>query len=65
MESINGALDQGDLRGICEREQVDLATLWGPPKSSDPGAYSFRMYMNYDAKGSKYGDTSVRSHSTD
>ncbi len=23
------------------------------------------MYMNYDGKGSKYGDTWVRSHSTD
>ena len=44
---------------------MDLATLWRPPKSSEPGAYSFRMYMNYDGKGGKYGDTWVRSHSTD
>ncbi len=65
LESINGALDQGDVLGIFEREKVDLARLWGPPKSSEPGAYSFGMYMNYDGKDGEYGDTWVRSHSTD
>jgi hypothetical protein len=65
LESINGALTQADILGIFGREQLDLATLWGPPKSSEPGAYAFRTYMNYDGKGGKYGDTWVRSHSTD
>jgi hypothetical protein len=65
IESMNGALAQADILGIFGREQVDLATLWGPPKLSEPTAYTFRMYMNYDGKGGKYGDTWVRSHSTD
>ena len=65
LESINGALTQADILGIFGREQLDLGTLWGPPKSSEPGAYAFRMYMNYDGKGGKYGETWVRSHSTD
>ncbi|MEG4322933.1 MULTISPECIES: glycoside hydrolase family 44 protein [unclassified Microcoleus] len=65
MESMNGALTQADILGIFGREQLDLATLWGPPKSSEPGAYAFRTYMNYDGKGGRYGDTWVRSHSTD
>ncbi|NJR22337.1 MAG: endoglucanase [Richelia sp. CSU_2_1] len=65
LESINGALTQADILGIFGQEQLDLATLWGPPKSSQPGAYSFRIYMNYDRKGGKYGDTWVRSNSTD
>ncbi|MEG4116175.1 glycoside hydrolase family 44 protein [Microcoleus sp. N9_B4] len=65
LESMNGALTQADVLGIFGREQLDLATLWGPPKSSEPGAYAFRMYMNYDGKGGKYGDTWVRSDSTD
>jgi hypothetical protein len=65
LESINGALTQADILGIFGREQLDLATLWGPPKSSEPGAYAFRTYMNYDGKGGKYGETWVRSHSTD
>ena len=65
LESINGALTQADILGIFGREQLDLATLWGPPKSSEPGAYAFRIYMNYDGKGGKYGETWVRSGSTD
>ena len=65
MESINGALAQADVLGIFGREQLDLATLWGPPKSTEPGAYAFRIYRNYDGKGSTYGDTWVRSTSTD
>ncbi|MCC3506609.1 MAG: glycoside hydrolase family 44 protein [Microcoleus sp. PH2017_19_SFW_U_A] len=65
LESMNGALTQAEILGIFGREQLDLATLWGPPKSSEPGAYAFRTYMNYDGKGSKYGETWVRSQSTD
>lgn len=65
LESMNGALAQADILGIFGREQVDLATLWWPPKSSEPGAYAFRMYANYDGKGGKYGDTWMRSQSTD
>lgn len=65
LESINGALAQADVLGIFGRDQLDLATIWGPPKSTEPGAYAFRMYLNYDGKGSKYGDTWVRSTSAD
>ncbi|WP_293335327.1 glycoside hydrolase family 44 protein [Microcoleus sp. CAWBG58] len=65
LESMNGALTQAEILGIFGREQLDLATLWGPPKSSEPGAYAFRTYMNYDGKGGKYGETWVRSQSTD
>ncbi len=65
MESINGALAQADVLGIFGRERVDLATLWGPPKSTEPAAYAFRIYRNYDGKGGAYGDTWVRSTSAD
>lgn len=65
LESINGALAQADVLGIFGREQLDLATLWGPPTPTQPGAYAFRMYRNYDDQGSAYGDTWVRSTSSD
>ncbi len=65
LESINGALTQADVLGIFGREQVDLATIWGPPTSSQPGAYAFRMYRNYDGNGSQYGDTWINSSSSD
>jgi uncharacterized protein (TIGR03382 family) len=65
LNSINGALTQADVLGVFGREQVDLATLWGPPSSSQPGAFAFRIYRNYDGAGSRYGDTWVRSTSGD
>jgi hypothetical protein len=63
--SLNGALAEADVLGIFGREGADLATLWSPPASGDPGAYAFRMYLNYDGKGSRFGDRSVLSTSTD
>ncbi len=64
-EHINGALAQADILGIFGREGVDLATIWGPPTVSQPAAYSFRMYRNYDGSGSKFGDVSVRTVTSD
>ncbi|RCG33217.1 endoglucanase [Sphaerisporangium album] len=65
MGSLNGALAQADALGIFGREGADLATLWSPPAATDPGAYAFRMYLNYDGQGGRFGDTSVLSSSTD
>jgi beta-glucanase (GH16 family) len=62
---INGALAQADVLGIFGREQLDLACLWGPAGNSDPWAYAFRMYRNYDGAGGSFGDISVASSSAD
>jgi hypothetical protein len=62
---INGALAQADVLGILGREGVDLATLWGPPASGDPGAFAFRMYRNVDGKGGRFGNTAVQATSSD
>ena len=61
--SMNGALAQADVLGIFGREQVDLATMWGPPGATDPVAYSFRMYRTYDGQGHGFGDVSVHAQS--
>jgi len=65
LNHINGALTQADVLGIFGREGLDLATLWDPPSSSDPGAYAFRLYRNYDGDGSTFGDQSVLANSAD
>jgi hypothetical protein len=65
LESINGALAEADVLGIFGRERLDLATLWGPPKPDEPGAFAFRIYRNYDGVGGRYGETWVRSQSGD
>ena len=62
---INGALAQADVLGILGREKVDLATLWSPPNSTDAVAYAFRMYLNMDGKGGRFGAYSVRATSAD
>ena len=53
------------MLGIFGRERLDLATLWGPPKPTDPGAFAFRLYRNYDGHGGQFGSTWVRSQSAD
>jgi hypothetical protein len=65
LESLNGALAEADVLGIFGRERLDLAALWDPPASSQPGAFAFRMYRNYDGAGSEFGDTGVQAASTD
>jgi hypothetical protein len=64
LESLNGALTEADVLGIFAREQVDLATLWSPPTAKQPGSFAFRLYRNYDGHGARFGDTYVRSSST-
>jgi hypothetical protein len=65
LDTMNGALAQADVLGIFGREGIDLATLWAGPKASEPGAYAFRMFRNYDGKGAAFGDTSLRATSAD
>lgn len=63
-EHINGALAQADVLGIFGREGLDLATLWGIPKPTDPVAYAFRMFRNYNGAGGQFGTTSILASST-
>jgi len=65
MNTLNGALTLADVLGIFGREKVDLAALWGWGKLTEPWAYAFRMYRNYDGKGSAFGETSVSAVSDD
>jgi len=62
-EHINGALAQADVLGIFGREGLDLATLWSPPQATQPAAFAFRLYRNYDGAGAKFGETSVSATS--
>ncbi len=65
LDNVNGALAQADLLGIFGREGLDAATLWGPPKPTDPGAFAFKIYRNYDGIGGTFGETSVKAASAD
>ncbi len=63
--TLVGALAEADILGIFGREQVDFADMWDAPKATDPTAYSFRLYRNYDGAGNMFGDTGVTAQSTD
>ncbi len=65
LEHINGALTQADVLGIFGRERLDMAMLWQPPDSVDPGAFAFRIYRNYDGEGSQFGEISLLAASDD
>jgi Glycoside hydrolase family 44 len=62
---IVGVLAQADVLGIFGREGLDLATMWGPPAATDSIASAFKVYLNYDGKGSRFGDVSVESKSVE
>lgn len=64
LEHINGALAQAEVLGIFGREGVGLATLWEPPGLTQPGAFAFRLYRNYDGQGGHFGDTRVAATSS-
>jgi hypothetical protein len=63
--TIYGALTETDALGIFGREGVGLANLWTIPAPTDPVAFSYRLFRNYDGKGTKYGDLWVNSVSED
>jgi hypothetical protein len=63
-KSIVDAIAEMDVLGIYGREQLDLANMWTPPAPTDPIAYAFRMFRNYDGNGGQFGDTSVAAASS-
>jgi hypothetical protein len=63
--TIYDALTEADALGIFGREGVGLANLWTIPAPTDPVAYSYRLFRNYDGKGSQYGDQWADSVSSD
>jgi uncharacterized protein (TIGR03437 family) len=65
LSTMNGALAQADILGIFGREGLDLGTLWGPPALTDPGAFAFRIFLDYDGAGGAFGDMSVQAATTD
>src|SRR5580693_636249 len=59
------ALTEADVLGIYGRQGLDFANYWIVPKPTDPVAYSFRVYRNFDGAGGQFGDVAVSSTSTD
>jgi Glycoside hydrolase family 44/Dockerin type I domain len=58
---ISGAIAEADVLGIFGQQNVFAATLW--PSDSDANSQfvsgAFKMYLDYDGAGGKFGDTAV------
>jgi len=57
---MSGAVAQADVLGIFGREGLDYAARWGTPALGSPAAEAFRLFRNYDGRGSRFGETSLR-----
>jgi uncharacterized protein (TIGR03437 family) len=65
LDTITGAIAQADVLGIFGREALDIGTLWGPPNPTDPGAFAFQIFLNYDGAGNQFGETSISGATSD
>jgi hypothetical protein len=63
--SMSGALAAADVLGIFGKEDVYYAAYYGFPPEKSPTYYAFKMYRNFDGRGSHFGDRSVWTESTE
>jgi hypothetical protein len=63
--TILGAILEADVLGIFGRQGLDFATMWNVPTPTQPVAFSFLLYRNYDGAGHGFGTTSIQSASSD
>jgi hypothetical protein len=62
---VTDALVEADMLGIFGQQQVDFANMWSASKPTDPIAYAFRLYRNYDGAGGRFGETGVQAVTTE
>lgn len=55
----SGAVALAQVLGIFGREGVDVASYWRFPKPNSPAGAAFRLYGNFDGRGSRFGDLSL------
>jgi uncharacterized protein (TIGR03437 family) len=64
-DTITGAIAQADILGIFGREGLDVGTLWYTPTPTQPGAFAYRIFLNYDDAGGQFGETGIAATSSD
>jgi len=63
---LNGALAVADQLGHYARNRVAFASLWGLSSSdiAGPLGFTYRVFRNYDSKGSMFGDQYISGTTT-
>ncbi len=63
-DHITGGIAQADVLGIFGENDVYFATYWGD-QNKQYITSAINLYTNFDGKGSKYGNTSVKASVSD
>jgi mannan endo-1,4-beta-mannosidase len=63
-QHISGAIAVADALGIYGEHQV-LAAHWGTSPSETFTSAAYRLYLDYDGKGSRYGDQALSAAASD
>ncbi|HHV29096.1 MAG TPA: PKD domain-containing protein [Clostridium sp.] len=63
-QHITGGIAEADVLGIFGKYGIYLATFWGDASNNYTEA-GINLYTNYDGKGGKFGDTSVKCETSD
>lgn|GEM_PF-427160 len=61
---VSGGIAEADFLGALGKYGVALASLWDVGAGTQYLTCAFNFYLNYDGTGSKFGDTSVSSTSS-
>jgi hypothetical protein len=58
-DTLNGALAITQVLGTFGSEGVYMAAYWRYPPANSPGYAAFKLFTNFDDKGSTFGDRSI------
>jgi len=64
-EHITGGIAQADVLGIFGRSGVYMAYFWEQNGGNTYIASGFKLYLDYDGAGGKFGDTKVSAATSD
>lgn len=56
---VSGGIALAEVLGIFSKEQLDYAAYWTIPPEKSPAHFAFRLFRNYDSKGSAFGNRLV------
>lgn len=59
-EDISGGIVQAEVLGIFAREGLYSANYWTVPPANSPPSCAFKLFRNYDGKGSGFGKVMLK-----